>query len=142
MDEDNRKDAQVDISERITSLTICIHMSKPKAKDVNRILKGLPNNGWTEIGTNFKTRVLEELVYKPIENNALKRPVLIFIIADGHPQGPNGTKEARDTLKGALLECGMKLKEKGYDKIERLEEQLGELRHYVGTRLNIEESQL
>ena len=78
-------------------------------------MKSLPFNGWTEIGTNLERKVLDEVVYNPLRNQTFKRPVLISIITDGNPQGPRHTPETADTLKNAILKCGMILKKHGYD---------------------------
>ena len=87
-------------------------MSRPSLDTINNIMRSLPFRGWTETSTNLKRKVLDEVVYTPLRNGAFKRPVLIFIITDGHPEGP---AERDHTLKGVILECGEILREYKYD---------------------------
>lgn len=44
------------------------------------------------------------------------RPVLVSIITDGHPEGPDGTSEHIDSLKQAILDCGRKLESNGFNR--------------------------
>ncbi|KAF4539228.1 uncharacterized protein LTHEOB_10392 [Lasiodiplodia theobromae] len=91
-------------------------MSRPSLDTIDSIMRNLPLNGWSEIGTNLKTKVLNEAVYEPLKNGTFKRPLLVSIITDGHPAGPEGTVEKVDTLEKAILECGETLKKHGYDR--------------------------
>lgn len=91
-------------------------MSRPSLDTIDNIMRNLPLNGWSEIGTNLKTKVLNEAVYEPLKNRTFKRPLLVSIITDGHPAGPEGTVEKVDTLEKAILECGETLKKHGYDR--------------------------
>lgn len=133
MKKDRRNEHQNELVQRITSITTRLvpddegielrfinqatnlSMSKPSLDTINSIMNDMPLNGWTEIGTNLKQKVLDEVVYSPLKNQTFKRPVLISIITDGHPQGDQGTREEKDTLKDAILECGKILEEHGYD---------------------------
>jgi hypothetical protein len=91
-------------------------MSKPDLDTIGKVMADTIFDGWTEIGTNLKKKILQDIVYAPAKSNALKRPVLISIITDGDPRGPNNsTPERRDTLKAAILECGTILRDNGYD---------------------------
>ncbi|PLB43373.1 hypothetical protein P170DRAFT_481320 [Aspergillus steynii IBT 23096] len=89
-------------------------MSKPSLEKVDEILTKLTPHGWTEIGTKLKTNVLEEYVYKHLENNTLERPILVSIITDGNPNGQPGSNEHTNTLKEAIQDCGKRLEVKGY----------------------------
>lgn len=134
MNQDNRIKLQADVGERITSLTTRLvpedtgielrfinapnepRMSKPRSKVVNEILLNIPYSGPTEIGTNCKAKILEEVVYRPIKVGRFERPVLVSIITDGCPGGPAGSNEKRDTLKEVIVECGHFLEANGYKK--------------------------
>ncbi|KAL7819630.1 hypothetical protein V8C26DRAFT_394689 [Trichoderma gracile] len=135
MKRDNRIQLQADLSERITSLTTRLvpegtgielrlinyptqdFMSKPSPKDVSDILMNtVTYTGPTEIGTNCRKKILEEVVYKPLRDGKFERPVLVSILTDGCPLGPPGSNEKRDTLKDVILECGDILKKHGYNK--------------------------
>ncbi|KAJ5400296.1 hypothetical protein N7465_010785 [Penicillium sp. CMV-2018d] len=97
-------------------------MSKPSLETIDNIMKRVPFSGWTEIGTNLRTKVLQENVYQPLKNNTLKRPVLISIITDGRPNGPNGSPEHVETLKNVIRECGKQLKDYNFsEKVVRFQ---------------------
>ncbi|PWY79026.1 hypothetical protein BO83DRAFT_376512 [Aspergillus eucalypticola CBS 122712] len=89
-------------------------MSKPTMEEISQIIQRNRFHGWTEIGLNLKKKVLEDNVYKPLRENNLKRPVLVSIVTDGHPQGDHNSLERRSTLKETIKECGSMLKEHGY----------------------------
>ncbi|OJJ46598.1 hypothetical protein ASPZODRAFT_16352 [Penicilliopsis zonata CBS 506.65] len=89
-------------------------MSRPSLETIGEIMQRVPFRGWTEIGTNLRLRVLEETVYAPLRQQNLKRPVLVSIITDGHPEGGPGTPERSDTIKQVILECGRVLEAHGY----------------------------
>jgi hypothetical protein len=133
MQRDHRIEHQYELVQRITSITTRLapddegielrfinqptnsSMSKPSLDAINSIMKGLFFNGWTEIGTNLKRKVLDEVVYNPLRNQTFKRPVLVSIITDGCPTGPQGSPETANTLRDAILECGNILENHGYD---------------------------
>lgn len=134
MNQDNRIQLQADLGKRITSLTTRLvpedtgielrfinapnepRMSKPSSKLVNEILLNIPYSGPTEIGINCKAKILEEVVYRPIKEERFDRPVLVSILTDGCPGGPDGSDERQDTLKEAILECGKFLEANKYNK--------------------------
>ncbi|OTA02191.1 hypothetical protein A9Z42_0025650 [Trichoderma parareesei] len=135
MKRDNRIQLQADLSERITSLTTRLVpdgtgielrlingqtsdlMSKPSPEKVSEILKNrVVYAGPTEIGTNCRAKILEEVVYQPIRKKMFHRPVLVSILTDGCPLGPPGSNETRDTLKDVILKCGVFLEKHGYRK--------------------------
>jgi hypothetical protein len=133
MKEGSRREHQSQLVQRITSITTrivpdnegielrfineptTVSMSKPTEKTIEAVMAALPLDGWTEIGTNLKKKVLEDVVYKPLRNKTFKRPVLVSIITDGHPTGPGSSPEKTDTLKNVILECGSVLKQNGYE---------------------------
>ena len=132
MKRENRSKHLDGLSQRITSITTRVvpddegielrfinqsttaAMSKPTSEEVSQIIQQTPFLGWTEIGLNLRKKVLEDIVYKPLRENNLKRPVLVSIITDGHPQGIRKSRERRSTLKEAILECGKVLEKYGY----------------------------
>ncbi|KAK5995166.1 hypothetical protein PT974_03562 [Cladobotryum mycophilum] len=132
MIEGSRMQRQNELCQQITSITTRLvpdnegielrfinketesNMSKPSLDTINDIMMSLDCDGWTEIGTNLKKKILEELVYKPLRNGTFKRPVLVSIITDGCPMGPSRTPERHDTLKKTILECGQLLQQYGY----------------------------
>ncbi|OJJ31938.1 hypothetical protein ASPWEDRAFT_53695 [Aspergillus wentii DTO 134E9] len=132
MKEGQRIEHQRDVVQRITNITTRIvpdgegielrfinepttpEMTRPSLDTIEAIMGGVPFNGWTEIGTNLRRRVLEDAVYAPLNGDGLQRPVLVSIITDGYPVGPQGTPERSETLKGAILECGRVLRQHGY----------------------------
>ncbi|UKZ77550.1 hypothetical protein TrVFT333_005273 [Trichoderma virens FT-333] len=134
MNLDKRIELQADLGERITSLTTRLvpddtgielrfinasyepRMSKPRSKLVNEILLDTPYSGPTEIGINCKAKILEEIVYKPIKEGKFDRPVLVSILTDGCPGGPDGSSERHDTLKEVIIECGKFLEAHEYNK--------------------------
>ncbi|KAK6538241.1 hypothetical protein TWF694_011120 [Orbilia ellipsospora] len=93
--------------------------SKPSLDKIDNIISDLRMWGWTPIGTNLKAKVLIPLVYKRLRvgGDKLDRPMLISIITDGHPEGPQGRKnqEKRDSLKEAILECRRRLEQCGFE---------------------------
>ncbi|KAJ5726291.1 uncharacterized protein N7483_007648 [Penicillium malachiteum] len=91
-------------------------MPNPSLNQINQILEQNPFNGWTEIGINLKKKVLEENVYRWLEEDNLQRPVLVHVITDGRPDGPERSLEREDTLPEVIVECSKKLAEHGYEK--------------------------
>lgn len=67
--------------------------------------------GSTNIGTNLRAKVLDDLVYKVISTGAtFKRPLLVCTITDGSPYPEN-----METFKEAIVECKNKLVAANYD---------------------------
>ncbi|KAK6523361.1 hypothetical protein TWF281_001341 [Arthrobotrys megalospora] len=91
--------------------------SKPSLDKIDNIIEDLQMWGWTPIGSNLKAKILIPLVYKRLRTEQFTRPVLVSIITDGHPEGPQGRKnqEKRDSLKDAILECGKRLQQYGIE---------------------------
>ncbi|KAI1118532.1 hypothetical protein F5Y14DRAFT_217781 [Nemania sp. NC0429] len=133
MQTDNRQEHQRDLVERITSITTRLvpdgegielrfintptdhRMTKPNLSTINNIMTELTLNGATEIGTNLRSKILKNIIENQVSNGGLKRPVLISIITDGHPEGPPGSPERHGTLKQVITECGTLLRNNGYD---------------------------
>ncbi|KAJ5430658.1 hypothetical protein N7491_007674 [Penicillium cf. griseofulvum] len=129
MTEGGRRDAQNNIVQRITSITTKIvpdeggiilrfinaetrpDMNKPSEEQINTIMTNLSLDGWTPIGTNLSSKVIEDCVYKPLKEDRLKRPVLVSITTDGQP-----SKESPDTLKNAILDCGKTLEKHKFNR--------------------------
>ncbi|KAE8327130.1 hypothetical protein BDV39DRAFT_193046 [Aspergillus sergii] len=132
MEFDQRKDHLNDLAQRITSITTRVvpdnegielrfineettgQMSKPTMEEINTIMEKIPFNGWTAIGTNLRTKVLQDYVYKHLDAGTLQRPVLVSIITDGQPDGGPNSKETTETLQQVITECGKKLELHGY----------------------------
>ncbi|KAB8254988.1 hypothetical protein BDV32DRAFT_131471 [Aspergillus pseudonomiae] len=132
MKDDQRKDRLNDLAQRITSITTRVvpdnegielrfinakttgQMSKPKVEEINTIMEKIPFDGWTEIGTNLKKKVLQDYVYKHLDAGTLQRPVLVSIITDGQPNGDRNSKETTETLQRVIAECGRTLEYHGY----------------------------
>ncbi|KAE8130709.1 hypothetical protein BDV38DRAFT_291376 [Aspergillus pseudotamarii] len=132
MKDNQRKDRLNDLAQRITSITTRVvpddeaielrfineettgQMSKPTMEEINTIIEKIPFDGWTAIGTNLQTKVLQDYVYKHLDAGTLQRPVLVSIITDGQPNGGPNSKETIETLQQVITECGKKLERKGY----------------------------
>jgi hypothetical protein len=126
MKEDERAQSQKELVKRIASITTRLvpdregielrfinhetTFSKPNMNQIEIIMSDVRLDGWTEIGTNLRRKILEPLVREPLNSRRLSRPLLISIITDGHP-----TKESEDSLKNAILECGRLLQTNGYN---------------------------
>jgi hypothetical protein len=134
MQKDNRVVAQRELVRRITEIcTILVPadrgielrfinadrpvLSKLRADHVKAIMAEVSPDGWTEIGLNLKKKILQPLIYDKIDKREkFERPMLISIITDGSPGGePGRSNEREDTLKQAILECGDKLRNSGYE---------------------------
>ncbi|KAK6499518.1 hypothetical protein TWF506_004148 [Arthrobotrys conoides] len=91
--------------------------SKPSLDMIDTIISDLRMWGWTPIGTSLKGKILMPLVYKRIMTQQFNRPMLVSIITDGFPEGPQGrqNREKRDTLKNAIIECGKRLEQCGFE---------------------------
>ncbi|EZF30500.1 hypothetical protein H101_05867 [Trichophyton interdigitale H6] len=131
MNEDNRAEQQIDIVERIASIATRIipddegvrvrfinrntdiMVYKRNLDELRQTMGSQAPYGPTEIGTYLRNKILEPLVYQRLATNSLRRPVLVSIITDGCPEGP---QEKTDTLKEAILECGRRLDDAGYDR--------------------------
>jgi hypothetical protein len=134
MADEQRKDHQNTLVQQITNITTRVipdnegielrfinqpttpEMSRPSLQQIDSIMKKIPFNGWTEIGTHLGSKVLQDMVYTPLSNNTFNRPVLVSIITDGHPAGPDGTPEQEDSLRKAIENCGDVLEEHGYNR--------------------------
>lgn len=131
MQSENRNEHQKELVQRIANITTRLvpdetgielrfinratnaKMTRPSLDTIKEIME-TPPKGSTEIGTNLRNKILSKAVYSPLESETLKRPVLVSIITDGVPSGPQNTPERNDTLKNVILECGQILKRKGY----------------------------
>jgi len=80
------------------------------ADEVATTIKEVRPGGATRIGTHLRSKILDPLVYKAIEEETFKRPVLVCTITDGAPYPEPG-----DTFKNAIFDCRSKLTEKGYE---------------------------
>ncbi|EHK20852.1 uncharacterized protein TRIVIDRAFT_69670 [Trichoderma virens Gv29-8] len=78
---------------------------------LGNLLKGMDwqPGGDTAIGTNLRSKILQPLVYRKLEDGTLERPVLVIIMTDGMPE-----REDRTELEKAILECEKKIQESGY----------------------------
>jgi hypothetical protein len=130
MKKGQRKEHLEELSKRITSITTRVvpddegievrfinaattpGMSKPSLEAISGIMEGVRFDGWTQIGTNLKKKVFDEIVYHQLDSDTFKRPVLVSVITDGEPTGAG---ENNNTFKDVILECGRRLKAKGYD---------------------------
>ena len=75
------------------------------ADEVEEIVSEVEPDGYTEIGTNLKKKILTPLVYDVLKAGKLKRPILVSIITDGCPSGDSLSPEKNDTFKNTILEC-------------------------------------
>ncbi|KAI0117456.1 ankyrin [Daldinia grandis] len=78
--------------------------------DVETIMASMQPTGEKDIGTTLIAKILRPLVYDKLENKELMRPLLVSIITDGQPG-----REASDTLRNAIIGCGKKLIQAGYE---------------------------
>ncbi|KAJ5738448.1 hypothetical protein N7493_001603 [Penicillium malachiteum] len=101
---------------RFINVTTTLAISQPTLDQISQIIRRNPFNGWTKIGTSLKEKVLKEQVYRRLEENNLKRPVMVHLITDGKPCGPPGSPERESSLKQVICECGKRLTEYGYNK--------------------------
>ncbi|KAJ3529255.1 hypothetical protein NM688_g7879 [Phlebia brevispora] len=74
------------------------------------MLRTRPGGG-TQIGTALRAKILQPLVYDVLDDvtRHLDRPLLVFVITDGHPE-----REPFGAFKDAILECKQKLLKAGY----------------------------
>lgn len=78
-------------------------------------------SGNTQIGTKLRDKILQPFIYDVLNRGIpLERPYLIMMITDGCP-----TAEAENTLKDVVMECGRKLREKGYERQGKVKENIG-----------------
>lgn len=126
---DDRKKQLKSIVKRIASITTKIvptgggielrfinakttdEMSKPNVTKVDEIIDSARFRGETPIGTRLKQKVLEDLVYAPLREDRLNRPILVSIITDGEP-----TPEKPDYIQKVISECVRELDKKEYTK--------------------------
>lgn len=81
-----------------------------RAQGVEQRMNFAPE-GWTEIGTNLKKKILQPMVYDVINTDVLQRPVLVLTITDGVP-----SKENSNEFRKAIVESKKELKAKNYQK--------------------------
>ncbi|KAJ6031364.1 hypothetical protein N7540_002096 [Penicillium herquei] len=86
-------------------------MSNPTLNKIDQVIQQNPFNGKTEIGRNLRKKVLEDGVYRCLEENKFQRPVIVSIIIDGEP-----CDEGENTLKNVIMQCGRRLAARGYRK--------------------------
>ncbi|OKL60828.1 hypothetical protein UA08_03757 [Talaromyces atroroseus] len=81
------------------------------AGEVEDLVSSIPVSGSTNIGTNLTRKILQPLVYNILDRGEkLKRPIIISVLTDGIPY-----PEKTDTFRDAIIECGKRLKQAGYD---------------------------
>ena len=75
---------------------------------IGRVLNSITPRGNTAIGTTLRERILKPMVYNPLTEGTLKRPLLVSILTDGAPTG-----EDNGTLVNVIFQCGNELERKG-----------------------------
>ncbi|KUL83786.1 hypothetical protein ZTR_06619 [Talaromyces verruculosus] len=81
------------------------------AGEVEDLVSSVPVSGSTNIGTNMVRKILRPLVYDVLDRGEkLKRPIVISVLTDGMPN-----PEKPDVFRNAIIECGMRLKQAGYE---------------------------
>ncbi|KAI1652610.1 ankyrin [Daldinia decipiens] len=84
--------------------------SRLREAEVETVMTNMQPTGDTDIGTNLIAKILKPLVYDKLDNKQLKRPLLVSIITDGCHES-----ETLDTLRNAIIGCGKRLIEAGYE---------------------------
>ncbi|RWA09111.1 hypothetical protein EKO27_g5996 [Xylaria grammica] len=101
------------------------HLDEPTIEQIlNNYGRG---TGWTPIGTNLRKHVLDQLVYKDLDDGTLiKRPLLVMCITDGFPTqeramdgvtpGPEDANQNQDAdrFRKEIRKCGQLLEAKDY----------------------------
>jgi len=88
------------------------------AGEIQRVMRGIKASRGTEIGASLRKKILEPLVYDMIEEAKtstdsipfFERPLLVFILTDGHP-----APEGQNVLRDEIMTCKKKLVANGYD---------------------------
>ncbi|KAL2825782.1 hypothetical protein BDW59DRAFT_161453 [Aspergillus cavernicola] len=80
-----------------------------RAPQVNQRMNFVPE-GWTEIGTNLRSKIIKPMVYDVINTGVLPRPLYILTITDGMP-----TNEDSTVFRDTIVECKGELKKKNYE---------------------------
>lgn len=63
-----------------------ITLDKIKSEDqIQSIIRQVPFQGQTPLGSHLSQKVLEPLVLQPARSNALRKPILVIMITDGEP---------------------------------------------------------
>ncbi|KAH8665298.1 hypothetical protein BGZ60DRAFT_379157, partial [Tricladium varicosporioides] len=62
----------------------------------------------TRLGTVLDEKIVQPFVVEKIEEDEFEKPLMIFIITDGRPEGEDG-----DKLKDTILDCKAYLREQG-----------------------------
>lgn len=63
-----------------------VALDKIKSEDqIQNIIRQVPFQGQTPLGSHLSQKVLEPLVLQPARSNALRKPVLVIMITDGEP---------------------------------------------------------
>ena len=75
---------------------------------IGRVLNSITPRGTTAIGTTLRERILKPMVYNPLTEGKLKRPLLVSILTDGGP-----SDEDKGTLVNVIVQCGDELVKKG-----------------------------
>lgn len=75
---------------------------------IGQVLNSITPRGNTAIGTTLRERILKPMVYNPLIEGTLKRPLLVSILTDGCPSG-----EDNGTLADVIVQCGNELERKG-----------------------------
>ena len=87
------------------------------AGEIQQMMRRIKTSRGTEIGANLRRKILKPLVYDIIDEAytstnpiPFERPLLIFILTDGHP-----APEGQNVLRDEIITCKQKLEAKGYD---------------------------
>ncbi|KAL9033468.1 MAG: hypothetical protein Q9214_007501, partial [Letrouitia sp. 1 TL-2023] len=63
-----------------------VALDKIKSEDqIQNIVRQVPFQGQTPLGSHLSQKVLEPLVLQPARSNALRKPILVIMITDGEP---------------------------------------------------------
>ncbi|RAK93730.1 hypothetical protein BO79DRAFT_164709, partial [Aspergillus costaricaensis CBS 115574] len=93
-----------DVYLRFLNSTEDRHLNKLSPTEIRNHMKKVKYYGWTRLGNALRTKIVQPLIFEPLENGLSAKPVITIVVTDGHPDG-----EDENCFGETILECKKKL---------------------------------
>lgn len=73
-----------DVYLRFLNSTDDRHLNKLSLTEIRSHMKKVKYSGWTRLGNALRTKIVQPLIFDPLENGLSVKPVITIVITDGH----------------------------------------------------------
>lgn len=76
-----------DVYLRFLNSTEDRHLNKLSPTEIRNHMKKVKYYGWTRLGNALRTKIVQPLIFDPLENGLSAKPVITIVVTDGHVSG-------------------------------------------------------